>query len=95
MSSTLTRLPSMQEEVADDEPRIVVIPTENMDREAFCKHMTYRHHEALAGLDSLDPSHMSKEVEGMYRSFHRHLHNPLFPLHADPEHDHEQGGGGG
>lgn len=71
MSSTLTKS--------------LVVSTNDMDREAFCLHMTHRHPDSLGDLDSLRPRHLSPEVEAMYRSFHRRLHS----VRVDLEHEHE------
>jgi hypothetical protein len=73
MSSTLT-------------DKLRVANPEDMDKVTFAKHMTHRHGDSLGGMESLDPAHMSDEMEGIWRAFHDRLHR----VRVDLGHEHER-----
>jgi len=73
-----------------DVHRVSVPPISEMDTDTFCKHMNKRHSASLAGT-TLDPRYLNPYVEGLYRSYHRWLHHPLFPVSVTLDHDHDLG----
>ena len=50
------------------EEKVQVWNTEDMDRETFCLHMTYRHADSLGGMDSLSPDGLNDYTEELWRS---------------------------
>lgn len=73
----------------EDAELTVVQAAENMDRETFCRHMSFRHEENLGGLPGIDPDPLftSDYVEDCWRAFHRQLH----ALHLQENLDHDHG----
>lgn len=71
------------------EEKVQVWNTEDMDRETFCLHMTYRHADSLGGMDSLSPDGLNDYTEELWRSFHGKLHGPLLRPVNQEEYDHE------
>jgi hypothetical protein len=63
-----------------------VNPISEMDKATFAKHMTARHHDSLAGMGEL-PATIDEPTEGVYRAFHRRLHETRIDL----EHEHDKG----
>lgn len=55
-------------------PPVMIVAASSMDTAAFAAHFTRRHKGSLANLDELPPN-MPHEIEQMYRSFHRRLHD--------------------
>lgn len=55
-----------------------------MSGENFSKHISHRHHEALAGFPEL-PFELPGPVDDVWRAYHRHLHKHQEGL--DHEHD--------
>jgi hypothetical protein len=60
-----------------------VAPISDMNNETFCKHMSIRHQDSLAGMSEL-PVRTDEYTLGCYRAFHLRLHE----TRVDLEHSH-------
>jgi hypothetical protein len=74
----------MMSNEAEGKTRVAAIS--EMDKEKFCRHMTIRHQDSLAGMSEL-PVTITEPDEGLYRSFHKRLHE----TRVDLGHEHERG----
>lgn len=62
-----------REPMASMKPPVMIVAISEMDTATFAAHFTRRHKSSLGGRAEL-PSDMPHEIEQMYRSFHRRLH---------------------
>lgn len=62
-----------------------VVAAEAMNGDHFSRHISGRHHEALAGMPEL-PADLTEAVRDVWLAYHRHLHNHQEGL----DHAHEQ-----
>jgi hypothetical protein len=67
-------------------PPVMVVAASGMDTVDFAAHFSKRHKDSLADLAEL-PANMTHEIEQMYRSFHRRLHEIRKYRHEHEEDD--------
>ena len=68
------------------EPELVQ-SADNMTREEFCLHMSFRHEDSLGGMTELNAAVQNDYTEECWRKFHRQLHGPV--LRKEHDHVHE------
>ena len=75
---------TMQQEV---ESKIRVPSADKMDRATFMKHMNFRHADSMEKWTLVD-THMTIQMEKLWRAFHCYLHGHLRRPKVEIDHEH-------